>query len=171
MDESPAEVTGHLQRAKSLARESLQEARRSVWNLLPHALEGHSLEEALQEEVNRYAGEGEGEVSFNLLGTPTTLSSEVQTALLRICQESLTNARKHAEATEVSVTLVFGPDSVGIDVKDNGKGFDPDTPHETSMQGGFGLTGMQQRAESLGGNLIVRSEEGKGTLVEVRIPR
>ena len=67
--------------------------------------------------------------------------------------------------------LVFGPDSVGIDVKDNGKGFDPDTPHEASMQGGFGLTGMEQRAESLGGNLAVRSEKGKGTLVEVRIPK
>ena len=171
LEESPGEVTGHLERAKSLARESLQEARRSVWNLLPHALEGLTLEEALQEEVNRYAGEGEWEVSFNLVGTPTALPSEVQTALLRICQESLTNARKHAEATEVSATLVFGPDSVGIDVKDNGKGFDPDTPHEASMQGGFGLTGMEQRAKSLGGNLVVRSEKGQGTLVEVRMPR
>jgi len=171
LDESPGEVTGHLERAKSLARESLQEARRSVWNLLPHALEGRSLEEALQEEVNRYAGESQGKASFVLLGKPTSLSSEVQTALLRICQESLTNVRKHAEAFEVSVTLVFGPDSVGLDVKDNGKGFDTSMPHGATMQGGFGLTGMEQRAKSLGGNLVVRSEEGKGTLVEVRMPK
>jgi len=171
LDESPGEVTGHLERAKSLARESLQEARRSVWNLLPHALEGLSLEEALQEEVNRYAGETQGKASFSLLGRPTALSSEVQTALLRVCQESLTNARKHAEATEVSVTLVFGPDSVGLDVKDNGKGFDAGMPHGATMQGGFGLPGMEQRANSLGGNLAVRSEKGKGTLVEVRMPR
>ena len=171
LDESPAEATGHLQRAKSLARESLQEARRSVWNLLPHALEGHSLEEALQEEVNRYAEECPGDTSFSLLGKPSALSSEVQTALLRICQESLTNVKKHAEATQVSVTLVYGPDSVGIDVKDNGKGFDSGMPHETSLQGGFGLNGMEQRATSLGGNLAVRSEKGNGTLVEVRMPR
>ena len=171
LGENPAEVADHLDRAKILARESLQEARRSVWNLLPHALEGHSLEEALQEEVNRYAGEGEGKASFVLLGKPTSLSSEVQTALLRICQESLTNVRKHAEATEVSVTLVFGPDSVGLDVKDNGKGFDTSMPHGATMQGGFGLTGMEQRAKSLGGNLAVESQVGKGTLVEVRMPK
>jgi signal transduction histidine kinase len=171
LHESPAEVADHLDRAKILARESLQEARRSVWNLLPHALEGHSLQEALQEEVDRYTGEGQGEASFSLLGRPAALSSEVQTALLRICQESLTNARKHAEATEISVTLVFGPDIVGIDVQDNGKGFDPDMPHGATMEGGFGLNGMEQRAESLGGKLTVRSEKGKGTLIEARMPR
>jgi len=114
--------------------------------------------------------ERQEKASFTLLGRPTALSSEVQTALLRICQESLTNARKHAGATEVIVTLVFGPDSVGLDVKDNGKGFDPSAPHEAGIQGGFGLTGMEQRARSLGGNLAVKSEKGKGTLVEVRMP-
>jgi signal transduction histidine kinase len=170
LDESPDEVAAHLDRAKILARESLLEARRSVWNLLTHALEGHSLEEALQEEVSQYAGDGQVEATFNLLGRPSALSSEIQTALLRICQESLTNARKHAEATEVNVSLVFGQHTVGLDVKDNGKGFDPETPHSATMQGGFGLTGMEQRAESLGGNLTVRSEKGKGTLVEVRLP-
>lgn len=161
LDESPGEVASHLDRAKILARESLLEARRSVWNLLPHALEGHSLEEALQEEVSRYAGDGQVAATFNLLGRPSALSPEIQTTLLRICQESLTNARKHAEATEVNVSLVFGQHTVGLDVKDNGKGFDPETPHSATMQGGFGLTGMEQRAESLGGNLTVRSEKGR----------
>ncbi len=95
----------------------------------------------------------------------------MQTALLRICQESLTNARKHAEATEVNVIVVFGDCLVGLDIKDNGKGFDTSMPHGATMQGGFGLTGMEQRAKSLGGNLSVQSQWGKGTLVEVRMPR
>ena len=171
LDESPLEVASHLNQAKTLARDSLQEARRSVWNLLPHALEDRSLEVALREEVDRLVGESQEKASFDLIGSPSALSSDIQTALFRICQESLTNVKKHAGATEVSVTLTFGPESVDLHVKDNGKGFDTSNPNGATDQGGFGLTGMQQRAESVGGNLIVKSHQGKGTQVEVRIPK
>ena len=171
LEESPDEVANHLNQAKTLARYSLQEARRSVWDLLPHALEDRSLELALREEVERLSAANQEKASFDLIGSPSALSSDIQTALLRICQESLTNIKKHADATEVSVTLTFGPESVDLNVKDNGRGFDAGSPNEASNQGGFGLTGMQQRAESVGGNLIVKSHQGKGTQIEVRIPK
>ena len=171
METSPPEVADHLQRAKKLARESLQEARRTVWDLLPRALEGNSLEEALREEVNRFPAERQEKVSFQLLGNARELSSDVQTALLRLCQESLTNVRKHAGASEVSVKLTYSADSVDLDVTDNGKGFDVNGPGAGGGNGGFGLIGMEQRARSLGGEMVVKSQMGKGTQVAVKIPK
>ncbi|MDP6455317.1 MAG: ATP-binding protein [SAR202 cluster bacterium] len=94
----------------------------------------------------------------------------MQAALLRICQESLTNIRKYAEATEVSVQLTFGGDSVSISVADNGTGFDPDNVIIGDGQGGFGLTAMRQRARLLRGNIEIISAPGQGTRVEATIP-
>ena len=170
LETSPSEVIDHLQSAKKLARENLQEARRTVWDLLPRALEGMSLEDALKEEVTRFDTWSQEKASFQSLGNTRELSSDVQTALLRTCQESLTNIRKHAAATEVSVTLTYRPDSVDLDVTDNGNGFDVKAPGGGSGNGGFGLIGMEQRARILGGNLVITSRKAKGTQVAVTIP-
>ena len=91
LDGGHTEVEGHLSRAKGLARESLQEARRSVWDLLPKALEDRSLDAALRQEVDRWAEDGREKASFIFSGDGRELPSPVQAALLRICQESLTN--------------------------------------------------------------------------------
>ena len=167
---SPAEVIRYLSRAKNLARESLQEARRSVWNLLPQALDKRSLEIALEEEVRRFSAAGRETASFDVSGDTRDLPSSVQTALLRICQESLTNVRRHAEATQVTVDLSFYLDAVGLGIQDNGKGFDSAEVKASGIQSGFGLTGMEQRASLLKGIFDVASENGKGTLVKVKIP-
>ena len=169
LDQSPAEAPSHLGRAKNLARESLQEARRSVWGLLPHSLEMRSLEDALREEVGQFDSAGKEKASFSFSGPTRELDANLQTALLRICQESLTNIRRHAGATEMRVELVFDLESVCLKVQDNGVGFNlaENTLHR---DGGFGLIGMEQRASLLGGSLIVTSENGQGTVIEVRIP-
>ena len=169
-EESPAETMEHIARSKAVARESLQEARRSVWNLLPKALEQQSLNEALQDEVSRFAAGGGTSASFDLSGHARKLSPEAQAALLRICQEALTNVRKHAGATEVNVELAFSSQSVSMRVRDNGVGFERRSPNGDGQQGGFGLTGMEQRAGLLQGTLDVRSANGRGTVVEVTIP-
>ena len=167
---SPGQVSGHLTQAKGLARESLQEARRSVWNLLPQALEERPLDAALQEEVRRFATEGVEQASFSSSGAKRGLVSDIQTALLRICQESLTNIKRHAHATEVRVELSFFPEEVCLAVHDNGTGFDYQTTRSGDGQSGFGLTGMEQRTRLLGGTLTITSQKGKGTHVEARIP-
>ncbi len=170
METNPSEVAGHLERAKNLARESLQEARRTVWDLLPRALEGVSLEEALREEVNRFPVETHEKASFKSMGASRDLASDVQTALLRLCQESLTNVRKHSGATEVTVTLTYNPDSVDLEVTDNGGGFDVNRSDGGGEDGGFGLIGMEQRVRALGGEFTVTSHPGQGAKVEVNIP-
>ena len=170
LEETPSQVTEHLSRAKNLGRESLQEARRSVWDLIPQALEQLSLETALREEVLRFDTQGRENASFSLSGAHRELPPNVQTTLLRICQESLTNVRKHAEATEVGVRLAFYPDAVGVEVHDNGVGADFQGVRVAGEQGGFGLISMQQRAWLVGGTFAVTSQNGQGTLVAVRIP-
>ena len=168
LEGSPSEVSEHLARAKNLGRERLQEARRSVWGLLPRALEERALETVLQEQIGQFGADGQGESTFSLSGNSRELPSHVQVALLRIRQESLTNMGRHANATHVKVSLAFDSKAVYLGVQDDGVGADLDGT--TEVGGGFGLMGMEQRARLLGGTLVVKSEKGKGTHVEVRVP-
>lgn len=169
--EKTGELQDHLSRAKELARECLQEARRSVWNLLPHELEERPLEAAIEDEVTEFASVGREHAEFSLRGTPGELPSNVQATLLRVCQESLTNVRKHAHASSVKVRLSYEqPNEVMLEVEDDGKGFEPDERASDFAQGGFGLTGMDQRARLLRGKLEVLSEKDSGTTIRVTLP-
>ena len=160
----------YLERVRNLARESLQEARRSVWDLRSGPLEGRTLAHALKEETERVADGREIQTSFAVSGEDRVLPSGVEAALLRICQEALTNTLKYASATEVVVTLAFGDSQVQLAVKDNGVGFDPETlKTRREDSGGFGLINMRERIRLLGGELAVQSEPGQGTLVEARL--
>lgn len=163
------EVGDHLTRAKGLARESLQEARRSVWGLVPHALEESTLEDALRQRVEQVNATGPEKATFRTSGQPRVLPSDVQAAILRICQESLSNATRHAKAGDVAVTLSFDNAEVRLEVQDNGMGFDIDTVRSTDGSG-FGMLGMEQRANLLGGTFSVQSAKGRGTTVEARVP-
>ena len=171
-DREPDAVREHLTSAKDLARGSLQEARRSVWNLLPRALEEHSLDDALREEVQRVGAESGERASFSISGQRRELPADVQAALLRICQESLTNVVKHVHATDVQVELAFEPASVLLRVRDNGRGFDVEQAkaRPRGRGGGFGLSGMEQRTRLLRGSLTLMRDDGGGTLVEASIP-
>lgn len=170
MDKKPGKASSHINLAKKLARESLQEARRSVWNLLPKPLELCTLETALEDEVSRFAATGPKDARFAATGTRQDLPPHIQATLLRICQEALTNVRKHAQATQIKVALSFFPSAVCLTIKDNGVGFDPAETKIDKKGKGFGLTSMEQRVDSLGGIFIMRSGKAKGTLVEARIP-
>ena len=117
---------------------------------------GHT---ALQVEVQRFEAEGGGTTEFNISGKLRELPPEVQTVLLRICQESLTNIRRHAEASEVSVNLKYQADEVLLSIQDNGIGFDLATVQHEKNAVSFGLIGMRQRDteqlnQSQGGNYI-----------------
>ena len=161
-----------LERVRDLAREGLQEARRSVWDLRAGPLGGNTLAKALQQETERVTSGRDIRTSVDVLGEVTVLPSGVEAALLRICQESLANILKHAKATQVSVTLDYDDTKVRLTVEDNGIGFDPDMPRRQERKdGGLGLLGMRERARLIGGELTVTSEMGSGTTVDVTLPR
>ena len=170
METSPGELPEHLNRARTLARDGLQEARRSIWGLMPQALEHSTLDEALQEEVRRFDGEGQVKIDFTLSGKRRELPPDVQTVLLRVCQESLTNIRRHAEASEVTVHLKYGAHEVLLIVKDDGVGFDLPAVQIEKKGASFGLIGMRQRAEQINGKIIIDSAKTQGTAVRLTIP-
>ncbi|MPY35478.1 sensor histidine kinase [Streptomyces adustus] len=160
----------HLGRAADLARHSLGEARRSVHNLAPVALADDGLPEALKKTVAEW-GERTGlRAEFTVTGTAEQLHDEVSATLLRIAQEAMSNAARHAAATRVGVTLSFMGDEVTLDVRDDGTGFDPESLPRRTRTGGFGLDGMRARAERIAGSLAVESEPGHGTALSARVP-
>jgi len=156
----------HLNRARVLAKESLNEARRSVWALRPQTLEQLSLSTAIRQEIERFTRDTGIFAELNTTGNTRTLSAEIENALLRIYQESLTNIRKHAQATRVTIEMTFGEKEISVGIHDNGVGFNPASP----MENRFGLISMRERARLLGGTMNIRSEEGNGTFLEVIIP-
>ncbi|WP_211270809.1 sensor histidine kinase [Streptomyces yerevanensis] len=160
----------HLDRASALARHSLGEARRSVQNLAPVALEHDGLPQALKKTVAEWAERTGVRAEFTTTGTAEHLHEEVSATLLRIVQEALSNASRHAHAGRLGVTLSFMGDEVVLDVRDDGRGFDPLALPSRNGHGGFGLDGMRARAERIAGSLTVESEPGHGTAVSARVP-
>ncbi len=163
-------LSEHISAAKAIARECLAEARRSVWNLLPEVLERNPLDVIISDEVDRFSTTAEAGAKFTLLGGRKELNAATQAAILRICQESLANIRKHSDASQVGVTLDFGLDAVKLTVSDDGVGFDPEGIRIGGGQGGFGLTVMRQRARLLRGDVDIISSPGEGTVVAAKIP-
>ncbi|MGQ4386057.1 sensor histidine kinase [Streptomyces sp. SAS_270] len=166
----PAAAREHLDRAADLARHSLGEARRSVQNLAPVALASDGLPEALRKTVAAWGERTGVRAEFTVTGTAEQLHDEVSATLLRIAQESLSNAGRHAAATRAGVTLSFMGEEVLLDIRDDGRGFDPLAVPARTGSGGFGLDGMRARAERIAGALTVESEPGHGTAVSARVP-
>jgi signal transduction histidine kinase len=160
----------HLARASALARHSLGEARRSVQNLAPAALEHAALPEALKRTVAEWSERTGVRARFTVTGTEEDLHDEVAATLLRIAEEALANTARHAEAARAGVTLSFMGDELTLDVRDDGRGFDPLAVPPRSGSGGFGLNGMRARAERIAGTVTVESEPGQGTAVSARVP-
>ena len=160
----------HLERASDLARHSLGEARRSVQNLAPIALENDGLPEALKNTVAEWGERTGVRAEFTVTGTTEQLHDEVSATLLRIAQEALSNAARHARATRVGVTLSFMGDEVILDIRDDGQGFDPLALPDRTRTGGFGLDGMRARAERIAGSLTIEAEPGHGTALSARVP-
>lgn len=163
-----AELTTSLDLAQQMARQSLAEARLSVWNLRSPALGRGDLSDALKGLVSRPLPAGLSG-SFEQRGEPVPLPAAVESALLRACQEAITNAGRHSKASEVRVLLEFLPDAVRLNVSDNGSGFGDLLTHvdESGPWSGFGLIGMRERVTALGGTLELHSDHGAEVVVTV----
>lgn len=158
-----------IQRALSLARSNLEEARRSVMDLRAAPLQDHTLPEALAALA---ASEPVPEIQYTYHPTSyfPVLPARIEVGLYRIAQEALANARKHAQAEHIEMTLSADEQWVRLIVQDNGRGFDPDKVMQGSGGGHFGLVGMGERAKLLGGSICIGSEPGTGTCIDVSIP-
>jgi two-component system, NarL family, sensor kinase len=163
----PDQARQRLEQALAIARENLEDARRSVLDLRGSArLEGKPLAEALGGLARSFTSD---------TGIPATvhadgidgLSLRTESELFRIAQESLTNVRKHARAHGVQIALRRRGNTLTLSVRDDGQGFSTRTARAGDGQG---LIGMRERAKLLGGRLQISSMPGKGTRVTASVP-
>ncbi|MBD2607237.1 PAS domain S-box protein [Scytonema hofmannii FACHB-248] len=159
----------HLDLIKELARTGLVEARRSVVALRPQLLEEGSLQSALHRLVAQLRTAAmDTTLYYEIEGAVYSLPTEVESNLLRIGQEALTNAIRHADADEIRVELIYDRDQFCLRVRDNGQGFGVGSIPASE---GFGLLGMSERAERIGAQLTIRSQPGEGTEMIVTVDR
>jgi len=170
LPESPGQALGALESARNLLDYTRGEARRSIWDLRSLALQERGLFGALEWSAEQFRGEGMPDIRLAHSGTPCRMSPRVESHLLRIGTECLTNAVKHAGAAVVEVELAFREGGVALRVADDGKGFRLPGPGEP-VSGHFGLRGMRERAAQIGAELEVRSAPGEGTMILVDVPR
>ncbi len=164
----PDQAQAHLARARSLARESLAETRRSVWGLRPHALQSGDLAGALAHTVSEMTSGTSLHMTYHTVGVPYPLPGMVEDNLLRICQEALTNVLKHAQARMAKVELSFLPEQVQLRITDDGNGL---AQARSTRSGGFGLAGMRERAERIGGEFCLKSQPKRGTTIGITLAR
>jgi signal transduction histidine kinase len=161
---NPADASERLELARGFLKQSQLELRRSIWDLRSRELEQFDLAEALSIGSRQITAGTEIRVEVETVGERKPLPEIVEESLLRIGQEAVTNVVKHSGATLVTIRLTFGPDTVSLEIKDNGSGL---VAEQIAARGErqFGLLGMSERAKRLGGRLDVSGSPGEGTTV------
>ncbi|MEK7954261.1 ATP-binding protein [Luteolibacter soli] len=163
-DASP-ETREHLQAVDSLVRQCHSEMRQSIWNLRSVALEKFDLAEALERAAKSLTLGSNIRVDAKQSSASGRLPALIEDNLLRIGQEAITNAVKHAKPSVITIDLHVSAKRAILSVADDGCGI-----RQEAVPGRFGLTGMQERAQRIGGTLRVESNAQGGTTVEVEVP-
>jgi signal transduction histidine kinase/ligand-binding sensor domain-containing protein len=147
----------------------IREARQSIADLRSPRVETQDLATALREAGEREVDGRAIALSFTQHGSPRAFGARLEEQVLKIGREAIVNAARHAQADRISVELESSDSSLTLRVRDNGTGFDPGTVGSDGASH-YGLTGMRERAEDIGGHLSIESVEGRGTCVEARVP-
>lgn len=158
----------HIETAHKQVRSSLGEARNSIWNMRSQVLEQRDVPGALEDILRQLTDDTGVAAHCKVTGQVRRLSPVMENDLLRIGQEAITNAVKHAQAKHIELAVEFTEKNVTLSVKDDGRGYDGDTTR--IKRRGFGLVGMRERAAQLRGELQVTSAPGKGTHVRFTMP-
>ncbi len=169
---SDEEVRHHLQELRRIGAETHEEIRRLAAGLRPRLLDDLGLVAALDRFLDELSKVHRVQTHLDVqqLGT-TRLPMAFETALYRIAQEATTNALRHGEATDIRLVARRTPQSVELEIRDNGCGFDPPTAiPQSNATRSFGLCSMRERVDLMSGTLSIDSRPGAGTLVAVQIP-
>jgi signal transduction histidine kinase len=167
VDRDPARAKDELRQVAGLAAEAADELRAVVVELRPAALDEDGLVATLRTQADVLNRVHTADVTFHASGA-RALPAAQEEALLRVAQEALHNALRHAGARTVRVTLEGRGKGALLRVGDDGRGFDPSAVRRAGRH--LGLVSMRDRADGVGGSLTVQSEPGKGTVVEMEVP-
>ncbi|MBL9130639.1 MAG: sensor histidine kinase [Verrucomicrobiaceae bacterium] len=160
-------ATETLDLARRLLRRAREDSRSTIRELRSVSLEQRGLPAAMEELLRPLATAAGAEFHATTTGTPARLAGTTETALLRLAQEAVSNAGKHSQAQNIELRLDYDADRVSLEVRDDGRGFDLEAA--SAEPGHFGLSGMRERAEKLGGQLRIESQPGRGTRVSVSV--
>ncbi|MFB6956462.1 GAF domain-containing sensor histidine kinase [Streptomyces sp. NPDC056309] len=167
VDRDPARAKGELQQVAALAAEAVDELRAAVVELRPAALDEDGLVATLRTQIQVLDRAHSARVTFTARGI-RALPAAQEEAMLRVAQEALHNALRHARADHVDVTLDRRGSGAVLRITDDGTGFDPKAVRRAGRH--LGLVSMRDRASGAGGQLTVESEPGKGTAIEMEVP-
>ncbi len=160
----PQAAEAHAEEVERLIYDLRQELTTLIQELRPAALEGKGLAAAIRDYATDWARQTGVVLDVRVRGE-RSLPLDIEQALFRIGQEALANVVRHSEASKAEIALIYTPDRIILTVSDNGRGFDAKGEHR-----GFGLSSMQQRAESIAGYLTVESVLTKGTTITCTVP-
>lgn len=169
LDDTNGRVVPYLDRAAQLAREGIDEARRTAWGLRAGALGPGGLADALRRTVLPLVQGTRVAIEVTEVGRRVRMPDDLESELFRVGQEAVTNALRHGLAQHIEVTVSYEEAGVRLDVTDDGCGFRSGTG-EPERRAGLGLSGMWRRVGERGGTMGIRSREGGGTIVEVFVP-
>ncbi|RMF04707.1 MAG: GAF domain-containing protein [Chloroflexi bacterium] len=173
MVEEGSPIEQQLELIGNLLQQNIAELRRNIFDLRPIALEGKSLFEVLENFVTEFGRRWNLDTTCNVTGSVPDVPAEVESSIYRILQEALSNARRHARCSRVSVDLsVNSKQWIELKIQDDGQGFNPaNVPDPAKRKGhGLGLISMRERAESVGGTFLVDSAPGRGTTIRAELP-
>ena len=165
--EAPAALARRLREARGIAEKTVDELRRIVAALSPEVLERLGLESALRQLAGRFQKMHSARLRLRI-GKLAALAPPVEQVIYRVAQECLQNIAKHSQASAVNLLLQSADQSIRLSVSDNGAGFCAERAWSKTMS--FGLSGMRERATTLGGTLTVRSAPGKGARIVLSLP-
>jgi signal transduction histidine kinase len=164
--QAPSTAREHLDQARMLARTCLDDARRTIWDLRSDHTGAEELPTRLSKLV-RDAGQSSGiNTQFQVRGTYRPLPIKVENEIARIAQEAIANAIRHSQARTILTNLLFEDNKVRLTVSDDGCGM----KSTVSADGHYGLIGMRERADNIGGELSIVSQEGEGTKINLEAP-
>ncbi len=166
-----AQVRGKTAELRTLAAQTLDEVHHLATELRPSLLDDLGLVAAIQRYTAEYSAKMNINVDSHVSGlSGQRLPSEIEVAVYRIIQEALTNVAKYAEASNVSVVLVYRDSSLVVVIEDDGKGFEVNSVMAAADGKKLGLFGMHERASLIGGDLTIESQSGAGTTVFLEVP-
>jgi signal transduction histidine kinase len=168
LDRDPAAAGAQVDGIRELAQQALEELRELIFELRPASLEEEGLAATLRKHVDMLRRVHGRDVELRISGAAHT-PPETEGEVLRIAQEALNNALRHADAERIELRLAARDRRLTLTVADDGVGFDPAAPGVRSRR--LGLTSMEERARALGGSLAVVSRPGDGTTVTLEVPR
>jgi signal transduction histidine kinase len=168
MSDAGAALTARLQETMSILERLLGQVRQISINLRPSMLDDLGLVPALRALLDQQGRRASVAVHFSEKNVPDNLDPEIQTTCFRIAQEAITNALRHANATQIDVDLRCENGKLRLLIHDNGIGFDAESTQVQTI--GLGLIGIRERAVLAGGRARIISSPGKGTTIEVLLP-